>query len=334
MFQQYFLLTFTLVFVVNGTSLPELDRRWNSFKATYEKHYGSEEAHRRSIWEQNTKYIEKHNNEAGLGLHTYKLGMNKYGDMTASEFALNMNGLRSNLTFTSCHRYLGSELKLSDLPTEVNWTREGYVTDIKDQGSCGSCWAFAATGALEGQLYKKTKKLVSLSEKNLMDCSWKQGNMGCQGGLHDKAYKYVIENGGIDTEASYPYKPKDGKCTFNKATIGTTEKACFDVGPPVFHEETILQKAVAEIGPVSVGIDAASITFQLYKSGIYTFDTCSKTDLDHSVLVVGYGTDSGQDYWLVKNSWGKSWGEAGYIRMRRNYHNMCGIATQASFPTI
>lgn len=310
-----------------------LDSEWEAYKTTYNKQYAQEhEALRRMIWERNVRLISTHNLEESRGVHTYTLGMNEYGDMTSEEFVSVMNGYKQNVSRTVCSKFSPPmNVDLTSLPDTVDWRKEGYVTEIKNQGQCGSCWSFSATGSLEGQNFKKTQKLVSLSEKNLMDCSKPEGNQGCEGGLMDQAFAYVIKNKGIDTEESYPYKAKNGRCEFKAANIGATEVSCMDIAK---GSETDLQSAVATTGPISVAIDASHSSFQMYRSGVYSERRCSSTKLDHGVLAVGYGTEGSNDYWLVKNSWGKSWGQEGYIMMSRNDKNQCGIATSASFPTM
>ncbi|XP_064596309.1 procathepsin L-like [Liolophura sinensis] len=308
----------------------ELDGEWQMFKMTYKKVYSAdEEIKRRAIWEDNVKFIQVHNLQADRGVHTFTVGMNEYGDMSLEEFVKIMNGYKmTNATRTGATFIAPSNL---ELPTTVDWRTQGYVTPVKNQMQCGSCWAFSTTGSLEGQHFKKTGNLVSLSEQNLVDCSRKEGNFGCNGGLMDQAFKYIKLNNGIDTEASYPYQAKNERCRFKAADVGATDTGFTDVQR---GSESDLQSAVASVGPVSVAIDAGHRSFQLYRSGVYYERECSSSRLDHGVLAVGYGSESGSDYWLVKNSWGEQWGQQGYIMMSRNRDNNCGIATQASYPLV
>ncbi|XP_069102619.1 procathepsin L-like [Argopecten irradians] len=310
----------------------KLDDEWNIFKTMYKKEYNlmGEAMMRRQIWESNVRLIQKHNLEFDRGVNTYTLGMNEYGDMTNEEFVQTMNGyLMRN---SSSGSLFLPPSNVQDLPTTVDWRTKGYVTPVKNQGQCGSCWAFSTTGSLEGQTFKKTGKLVSLSEQNLVDCSSREGNHGCKGGLMDQGFQYIKINNGIDTESSYPYRAKTGFfCKFKKSDVGATDTGYTDIKS---KSESDLQSAVATVGPISVAMDAGHKSFQLYRSGIYTEKECSSTRLDHGVLAVGYGTDGGQDYWLVKNSWGTKWGMEGYVKIARNQGNMCGLATQASYPTV
>jgi len=309
----------------------ELDTEWESFKKYHGKQYAvEEETMRRVIWESNLDYIEKHNLAADRGEHTFWLGMNEYGDMTNREFVSVMNGYKMRTAPSKAPTFLPPS-NIGDLPDTVDWRTKGYVTPIKNQGQCGSCWSFSATGSLEGQHFKSNSSLVSLSEQNLVDCSTKQGNHGCQGGLMDNAFKYIKENAGIDTESSYPYEGKNDKCRFNAANVGATDTGFTDIKS---KSESDLQTAVATVGPIAVAIDASHMSFQLYRTGVYHEFFCSETRLDHGVLAVGYGSEDSKDYWLVKNSWGESWGEKGYIKMSRNRRNNCGIATSASYPTV
>ncbi|XP_046576336.1 procathepsin L-like [Haliotis rubra] len=308
-----------------------LDGEWEIFKQTYGKVYSTDDVViRRLIWERSLQFIQQHNLEADRGLHSYRLGVNEYADMTSEEFVKQMNGYRMVNRTRKGATFLPPN-NIGALPTEVDWRTKGYVTEIKNQLACGSCWSFSATGSLEGQNFKKNGKLVSLSEQNLVDCSKPEGNHGCGGGLMDFAFEYIKTNEGIDTEASYPYKARDGRCRFKKADVGATDTGFTDIP---HNDENALQQAVATVGPISVAIDASRPTFRLYKSGVYDEPTCSSTRLDHGVLAVGYGSSEGSDYWLVKNSWGETWGDAGYIKMSRNRNNQCGIATEASYPLV
>lgn len=300
-----------------------VDVEWESFKGNFEKNYLSEQEHdiRKAIFAENLKVIQKHNAEEALGLHTFTLGVNQFADMTNKEFRQYYNGLagQSNLEVV--------DIEADDLPESIDWRTKGYVTPVKNQKQCGSCWAFSATGSMEGAHFKQTGKLVSLSEQNLVDCVTKDN--GCQGGLPEHAFEYVISNNGIDTETSYPYKGRQGQCHFSADNTGATFSKFVAVKA---KSEEDLKKAVGTVGPVSVGIDASHISFQLYRHGVYHSMFCSQNRLDHGVLVAGYGSENGHDYWLVKNSWGGMWGEKGYIKMSRNRNNNCGIASMANYP--
>ncbi|XP_044223703.1 procathepsin L-like [Thunnus albacares] len=312
------------------------DLEFHAWKLKFGRTYSSpsEEAHRRQIWLNNRKLVLVHNIMADEGIKSYRLGMTFFADMENEEYKRLISQGCLGTFNASLPRSGSAFLRLpegADLPVSVDWRDKGYVTDVKDQKECGSCWAFSATGSLEGQNFRKIGKLVSLSEQQLVDCSGDYGNMGCGGGLMDNAFKYIIQSGGIDTEDSYPYEGEDGECRYNPATIGAKCTGFTDVTQ---GDEDALQEAVATIGPVSVAIDASHASFQLYESGVYDEPDCSSLELDHGVLAVGYGTENGHDYWLVKNSWGLGWGDMGYVKMTRNKHNQCGIATAASYPLV
>jgi len=310
-----------------------IDDLWQNFKLEHGKVYAdeAEEMLRKQIFSEAVKTIQMHNYLYSKGLKSYTLGINKYSDLEHSEFVKMMNGLkRSNSTATGNRvAYLSPNIKVQ-LPTTVDWRSQGYVTAIKDQGQCGSCWAFSAVGSLEGQHFRKTSQLVSLSEQNLVDCSRKYGNNGCSGGLMDAAFSYIKDNKGIDTESSYPYEAMDDSCRFKSENVGATDTGFVDIAE---NDEKQLMEAVATIGPISVAIDASQPSFQNYKNDVYDEPMCTD-NLDHGVLAVGYGTLNGKDYWLVKNSWGESWGNNGYIMMSRNKNNQCGIASMASYPLV
>jgi len=308
-----------------------LDAHWDMYKVKHGKTYDhTEDQHRREIWEKTVKKISDHNLKADLGVTTYRMGLNKFTDMTNDEFRA-FKGLRFNATAINRNGENLLQKKIRKAPESVDWRTKGYVTGVKDQGQCGSCWAFSTTGSLEGQHFKATGKLVSLSEQNLVDCSGAQGNMGCMGGLMDQAFTYIKTNGGIDTEKSYPYTAQDGQCAYNKNNVGARCTGFVDI--PSGNEDA-LKNAIATVGPISVAIDAGHASFQSYSSGVYDEEECSSTMLDHGVLAVGYGSQDGKDYYIVKNSWGEVWGTKGYILMSRNKNNQCGIATASSYPTV
>ncbi|KAH7937831.1 hypothetical protein HPB49_016579 [Dermacentor silvarum] len=302
----------------------------------YGKDYDSdtEEYYRLKIYMENRMKIARHNEKYAKNQVSYKLAMNEFGDLLHHEFVSTRNGFKRNYRDTPREGsfFLEPEgVEDVHLPKAIDWRKKGAVTPIKNQGQCGSCWAFSTTGSLEGQHFRKTGKLVSLSEQNLVDCSTSFGNNGCEGGLMDNAFKYIKANKGIDTEMIYPYNGTDGVCHFVKSGVGATDSGFVDIPE---GKEDKLKKAVATVGPVSVAIDASHQSFQFYSEGIYDEPECSSEQLDHGVLVVGYGTKDGQDYWLVKNSWGTTWGDEGYIYMTRNKNNQCGIASSASYPLV
>jgi len=222
---------------------------------------------------------------------------------------------------------------LQDLPAWVDWRTKGMVVAVKDQGGCGSCWTFSATGSMEGAHAFAGYPIISLSEQLIVDCA-ETNHLGCSGGWMDWAFQYVIgPKNGSQTEFSYPYLATDGhSCNFNYSEVRAQFSGYVDVDP---GNETALTYAAAARPGVAVAIDASTPSFAAYKSGVFSDPTCQNgvDDLDHAVLVVGYGVDetSGKEYYLVKNSWGTNWGETGYIRMSRNNNNNCGIATKPSY---
>jgi len=315
-----------LSFVVASFALSDLEYRsaFEDFKTTYGKTYDLQEAEQRyGIFKDNYDFVANFDSQT----RGFSVAMNEFGDLTAREFASIYNGL--NITRrTEKRNYV--ESTSTEFADMLDWRTKGCVTEVKNQGQCGSCWSFSATGSMEAAHFFATGNLVSLSEQNLVDCSTKEGNEGCKGGLMDDAFQYVIDNKGIDTEDSYPYTATGpNACKFNSANIGATISDFTDVKEG--SESDLMAKLQKQ--PVSVAIDASHQSFQLYSEGVYYEPSCSSTRLDHGVLAVGYGTDdSGADYWIVKNSWGTRWGNKGYINMSRNKNNNCGIATAASIP--
>jgi hypothetical protein len=290
----------------------------------FDKSYAPEEFfYRYNTFKINYDFVEKHNS----GNYTWSVEMNKFADLSSAEFKNIYLGYKPDLRRDE-RRVTLDDLRVGAYPDgSIDWVAKGAVTGIKDQGQCGSCWSFSTTGAVEGIVAIKHGQLTPLSEQELMDCSYSYGNLACNGGLMDNAFKYVMANG-LCTEAAYPYTAKSSvDCKASSCSVSANSK----IGgyTDVKSTENNLGAAV-DMQPISIAIEADQSGFQLYKSGVFC-GVCG-TNLDHGVLAVGYGTDAGSDYWKVKNSWGTSWGEQGYIRMCRN-KNECGLASEPSYPT-
>ncbi|XP_010536661.1 PREDICTED: KDEL-tailed cysteine endopeptidase CEP1 [Tarenaya hassleriana] len=311
------------------------ERLWELYEKWRSHHTVSrsldEKQKRFNVFKHNVRHVHETNKQD----RPYKLKLNMFGDMTSEEFRRTYAG--SNVKH---HRMLQGEKRgsgnfmyadVSRVPTSIDWRKKGAVTPVKNQGQCGSCWAFSTVVAVEGINQIKTKDLVSLSEQELVDCDTTE-NQGCNGGLMDLAFAFIKEKGGITTEAEYPYEASDETCNKIKENAPAVSIDGHEDVPK--NNEDALMKAVAH-QPVSVAIDAGSSDFQFYSEGVFTGE-CG-TELNHGVAVVGYGTTlDGTRYWIVKNSWGEDWGEKGYIRMQRGIQKkegLCGIAMEASYPT-
>jgi len=301
------------------TELEYQDAFTNWMKEHGKMYSADEFDHRYNAFKWNMDYVEFWNSMNSSTV----LGLNIMADLTNGEYQNIYLGTRIKVEVSTLYE----EEPAVGLPLAVDWRTSGAVTGIKDQGQCGSCWSFSATGAIEGAKKIATGTLTSLSEQNLMDCSTSYGNQACNGGLMTSAFKYVQANKGIDTEQSYPYTAKTGTCHYSAANSGATITSYKTIAS---GSETALANAISN-QPIAVAIDASKNSFQLYKSGVYYEPTCSSSSLDHGVLAVGWGTSTA-DYYIVKNSWGTSWGTAGYIQMARGRSNNCGIATQAAYP--
>lgn len=336
------LVVFTCLFV--GTlaipGMREAKNEWNRFKAAHKKVYknAAEDLLRFKVFLKNKLAIVNHNMKHRKGSASYVVEMNKYGDLLDHEFQKQI-GVSSGpslrilepRSFRSSDRGLYSKSG-KPIPPSVDWRTKNVVVPPRNQGTCASSWAFSTTGAIEGQLARKTGKLVPLSQQSLIDCSTE--NDGCDGGFMDVAFGFVYRRGGIVSEASYPYTGKAGKCKrFNRRDVGAQIKGTVHIRPGYASD---LQDAIAQVGPISVAIDASSKMLRFYKSGVFSPSSsqCSPYEVNAGVLAVGYGKENGKEFWLLKNSWGTSWGEGGYFKLLKDGQNLCGVTSSASYPQL
>ena len=331
----------------------DLTNLFDAYKTEFGHSFDSlvEEEKALLVFIENVEMIKAHNEKFYKGEVSYKLGLNQFGHYTFDEFKNSMMQYNvpenyesgASFTHTAPSTRLGSK-KASD---GIDWREKGAVTDVKNQGRCGSCWSFSTTGSIEGAHYIATGELVSLSEQQLLNCvhkGWCRCNIG---GLMDWGFEYVINVGGIVTESDMPYKSihgeRYGKCPYleyphSKDLFAASISSYADVER---NNEAALESALDQ-QPVSIAIDASHRSFQFYRSGVYDpvdccdDGECTMYDLDHGVLAVGYGTDeeTGEEYFLVKNSWGSNWGDEGFVKMVRGKGSKCGVATSASYPIV
>lgn len=281
---------------------------------------GEEYKLRYGIWLSNKRYIHSFNN-ANLD---FTLAINHLAHLTPSEYK-SLLGLKS-----SPHYYVSDKIEIPSA-TSCDWRTKNKVNPIQDQGQCGSCWAFSAIQAQESQWAIVYNRLQKLSEQSIVDCV--STCNGCDGGDMDKAYDYIIskQSGQFNLETEYPYLRYQGTCNFGKRS--KVQKIIKYIEVQTGNEDDLAAK-VENYGPAAIGIDASHYSFQMYLSGIYDEKSCSPTNLDHGVGCVGFGAEGSTKYWIVRNSWGRNWGEKGYIRMIRDKSNQCGVATRAIIPVV
>ncbi|KAI0978889.1 hypothetical protein GJ496_001271 [Pomphorhynchus laevis] len=294
------------------------DGIWSAFITIYDDipdDYDCKQNFQKNVYD-----VLLHNIEYQEGQHTYKLAINRYSYMDYSAMNKLLNGFKQ------------AAVKLNS----IDWRDKKIVTPVKDQGVCGSCYTFSATGALEGMYALRNKALINLSEQQLIDCSADFGNAGCNGGLMEDCFEYIRDANGIQNENDYPYVGRENQCAHNNS-VGAAV-TCDSFVRIKEGDEIALMNAVARNGPISIAMDCSSPQFMSYGKGIYMDTACSPSNLNHAMLLVGYGTQTiknkKQPYWIVKNSWGTSWGEKGYCRVARLHKNMCGIASYALYPVI
>jgi C1A family cysteine protease len=314
---------------INGDDESFHWKEFTNFQEIFSKRYSTiqELETRFAIFRKNFVAILAHNADLS---QNFTMGVNQFTDLTPEEFrAQFIGGLKTEVGSYGCKSFSSGA---SGAPSSIDWRNKGAVTSVKDQGQCGSCWTFSATGAVEGAWAISKGQLIDLSEQELVDCATgiSYGSHGCNGGQMEGAFKFIIENGQCSL-SSYPYTAKDGSC--QKCSAVAHISSCSDVKP----NDQISLKAAVAMQPVAVAIEADTRYFQSYSGGVLTSTSCGTT-LDHGVLIVGYGTENGQDYWLVKNSWGTSWGMGGYVKIAKssstNDPGVCGVAMDPSFPTV
>nr|QBH22528.1 papain-family protein [Oldenlandia affinis] len=314
----------------DGPTTQTMEERHQEWISHHDKVYEDEveKAKRFTIFKQNVEWIEAFN---ANGTEGFKLAINQFADLTKDEFRtlrLGYTRQQPNLSPNSKDHTPFKYANVSVIPPSIDWRTKGAVTPVKDQGQCGCCWAFSTVAALEGINQIKTKKLIPLSEQQLVDCD-RAKNQGCNGGLMNFAFDYILKNKGLNSGANYPYTGVDGVCNLQKSGVAATKITGHQV-VPVNNEKALLQAVANQ--PVSVAVDASN--FQFYSTGVYSAPCGTK--LDHAVTAVGYGVDpNGVKYWLLKNSWAATWGEKGYMRIKREVpakEGHCGIAMEAYFP--
>lgn len=291
------------------------------YMITYDKQYSYDEfMYRYDVFAENVQRIQEHNNNN----HNWKMEINAWTDRTWDEFAESRIGLNlpSNVFESESFAYIFDESDYKQIPDYLDWRERGVVNPVKNQGRCGSCWAFSGVSAIESAHALKYNQLYNLSEQQLVDCS--TADNGCNGGLMDDVFEYATRRA-LCTAEEYPYNAHDGTC---KPCKGVVRVQKF-VDITSRNEQDILKALLKQ--PLSVAIEADQRGFQFYTSGV--FDGECGTNLDHGVVLVGYGKENGLDYWLIRNSWGDDWGDEGYIKIRRGT-NQCGIALQASYPVV
>uniref|UniRef100_A0A915PHW4 Cathepsin L-like n=1 Tax=Setaria digitata TaxID=48799 RepID=A0A915PHW4_9BILA len=315
-------------------AMQKLEAEWKDYKVALGRNYNStENSYRMAIFESNELLTEKINREYDEGIVSYKTALNNLADLTDEEFKVmngfkpfNETGFESRRQARQSGRYY--EYNRNDrLPDEFDWRNYGFVTPVKDQGECGSCYAFCAVAALETYNKRRNGQLIDLSPQQIVDCTRQLGNNGCDGGTMTRVFKYATQYA-VASDERYPYVSSVGQCRWRRNMGVVTDRGYYVIRP---GDELALKHAVAVYGPVAVGITGSLREFRFYKSGVFSHPNCRVPD--HGVLVVGYGTDPrGGDYWIIKNSWGTGWGQDGYIYMARNRGDMCRITSMASFP--
>jgi len=323
---------FIILLVVLNIALIQanIDTEWKSFKSQYGKTYsGKEDETRKEIFAKALKTIEEHNGKFKAGIKSFEMGLNEHADLTDEEYRKQLANAQP-VPAKLWDAIPMSNITARNVPNMVNWYDFGFRNPVINQGSCGSCYAMASTAAVEGHYYIKYRQLIQLSQQEIVDCSGNYGNKGCQYGYMAATFDYILNNG-VGAAAGNPYRGVVSQCQYSNPRyyINTWYRSAQD-------NEYALMEAVAK-GPVVVLINAGLNSFRYYNGGLYYDPNCylNTQGVNHFVTVTGYGTnDQNQPYWVIKNSWGSSWGSGGYMYMARNANNQCGIANQPMYPQI
>ncbi|KAG5443675.1 Plastin-2 [Clonorchis sinensis] len=310
---------------------------WEQFKHQFDRVYSDaeESSKRLNVFCENFLYVRRHNNAYEEGTESFKLGINQFADRTREE---TQHACGGEAVFPNSRESVSAYRKISAVPPKsIDWRMYGAVTPIRAQGSCGSCWAFSAAAAMESHHFLHYRWLYTLSPQQLIDCSLMYGNHGCNGGNAQLAFMYVQHGGGIECEVDYPYV-SDRTLRPNPYCRLEAHKVAVRVSGAValpLYDEDALTQAVGLLGPVAIMVNSSPQDFVKYEYDIYDDPACGTTlrEVDHAMLLVGYGEEGGIPYWLIKNSWGDHWGENGYMRMRRGV-NRCAVASYAVYPLL
>ncbi|XP_017853478.1 cathepsin L1 [Drosophila busckii] len=307
-----------------------VNKNFEEFKKINNKIYtrAYDELRGYKAYEENTKFISEHNKYYEKGESTYRLAANTMSDMNTDSYLkgyLRLIRSQANSSIDNIADIVGSTL-MNNIPESFDWRKKGFTTSVQNQQSCGSCYAFSIAESIEGQIFKRTGRILDLSVQQIVDCSISYGNQGCTGGSLRNTLKYLQATGGLMRSDDYKYTSKKGKCQFVRdlSVVNVTSWAILPV-----NDESSIQAAVAHIGPVAVSINATPKTFQLYSDGVYNDISCLSTSVNHAMLVIGFD----KDFWILKNWWGERWGESGYMRMRKGI-NLCGIANYAAYAIV
>ncbi|GAB0088410.1 uncharacterized protein DMENIID0001_028150 [Sergentomyia squamirostris] len=326
------LIPFFIILLLSLLSIEILNgqiQSWSDYKKAFNRTYRRpfRENRSRDAFKTNLHLIEKHNVAFQRNETSFRMALNLLADLSREEYLVRFVRLTPNKQPEGeMQERVASFGAFPDIPESLDWRKKGFETPPDNQKSCGSCYAFSIVHSIEGQIFKRTSKLISLSEQQIVDCSTEMGNYGCAGGSLRNTLKYLTKCGGLMRQLDYPYTAEEGRCRFMAplAVVNVTNWSILPQG-----NEMALAVAVATVGPVAVSINASPRSFQLYGDGIYDDSECSSRSVNHAMLVVGYTPE----YWIIKNWWGERWGEDGYMRLQR-HRNLCGVANYAAYAVV